>query len=172
MTIDPNQTRATLRRRSRLQIGQWLVDFVMCWIALCGFVNVVFGVASFKFGVGLQLFGARVATTEDRFRYIASYAALSIAGFVYMLWRSRWQFRLVTAAHLAIFWCGVYAAVWLGQFHYTLLSVATAAILTLPLFYYCICWATQRQLPYQPPEILEPESPSMTLPASNTESDC
>lgn len=55
----------------------WLVDFIMCWLALCGLANAAFGMGSFVYNIQI----ADVSTSVQRTAYIAAQVAVSGIGF-------------------------------------------------------------------------------------------
>lgn len=146
MDDDPNKTRARLRVRRGRRICVWIADFLMCWLALSSFVNVVFGIASFTIPLQMStsILGHVVSTDGQPFQSIGLHAAYSVIGFTYMLWRTGWRFQLSTIVALTILWFVTFSAAWLMHFENAFLSVLAISGVTLPLFYYSICWANQR----------------------------
>jgi hypothetical protein len=122
--------------------ARWIVDFLMCWIALCGLANVAVGIASFHFKINLSIFGEPIEAPVQRFSWIALYLAVSIVGFTYMLWRNRWRFQLLTLLKVPILWCVIFASVAMIP-QLPVIGVVAFLTCTLFIFSYAIYWASR-----------------------------
>lgn len=153
MVQDPNLSRSVRHVRRGRSVAYWILNFLMCWLALVGLWNVVVGIASFAFDTYLHLFGKEVVTTAQRLQWIALYSTFSAIGFTYMIWRNKWQFRINTLLILAVLWCIFFATAALTKSE-SIVSFFLTGVMALVLFYYCVCWANQQQSKISTPEAI------------------
>jgi hypothetical protein len=107
----------------------------MCWLALCGLANAAVCVAAFTVEeFNLRLFGQHLTTPAQKMEGIALYSAISVAGFVYMLWRYHWRYRLSTLLKIAVFWFVAIGAI-------TANAVIAIICIGPAVFVYTVIWA-------------------------------
>jgi hypothetical protein len=107
-------------------------------------VNIVVGVASFTIDVQVKEFSPN-HTPVEKFKRIGFNCVICGIGFAYVLWRNEWRFGLKSIVYLALFWCATYGALSLMQFRGAVPAAIAVNGIAVPLFVYCICWATKRQ---------------------------
>ena len=138
--IQHTEMRHSLRPDKRVAI--WIADFCMCWLALCGVTNIVAGVASFRFKIGLSLSDEPITTPAQKLIWIGLCSLMSGIGFTYMLWRHNWHCRLSTLLKIPLLWCAAFAA-----FAATQLGGAGGIFGILGLaffvFVYSVSWASR-----------------------------
>jgi len=118
-----------------------VVDFCMCFLALCGLFNVAVGVAAFAFNLNLDMFGVAVTTTAQKLEWIGIYFVLSAVGFIYMLWRYEWRYRLSTMVQLAVLWCVFLVVTPMIATARGFLSTFLMGGISLFVVIYCLSWA-------------------------------
>ena len=121
--------------------GMPILDFFMCWVALCGLFNVAIGMASFVYEINIRFNGALVTTSMQRYQWIATYFALSAAGFTYMLWRQKWHCRLSALILLVTIWCVVFAAAPMFQGDRSVQGIVAIACISLFMLAYAAIWS-------------------------------
>ncbi|BBO34490.1 hypothetical protein [Lacipirellula parvula] len=99
-------TRAITDRSGR-SLRRAIVDFAVAWVTLTCSVFVAFGLASFFHAVPARPFSDLTLTTMERALSTGIYAAIALAGFIYMLWRQEWRLRTFDMLAITAYWVGV-----------------------------------------------------------------
>ena len=108
----------------------------MCCLALVGLVVIAFVLMAFAGHIDNSPFTN--ATPMEAAGEIAKNVMRSTVGFVYMLWRYHWRYRLSTLLKIAVFWCVVLAS------FATNVPYAGNAIFVL-VFVYAVIWTCRRK---------------------------